>query len=177
VDSRSISIRRLTANGVGWTNSFRPARLRQIEFRGSGWVDQEILRTRDWPPVAAMATYAVRGPPQIRRVPLAPWTLTGIRSECAVVLVDQTTEAIVPAHGSDRLRRRREGRHVHAIRRRETQSAVRPVPVVVIDECPQHPSRLATVGDQEPIEALSPCRAGEALGDRVARSVSPACRP
>lgn len=52
-------------------------------------------------------------------------------------------------------------------RRRETQRTVWPVPVVVVDEGPQHTLKVPAVGDQQPVQALPAHRANEALCDRV----------
>jgi hypothetical protein len=47
------------------------------------------------------------------------------------------------------------------------QGAVRTVCVVVIDELAEHVLEVATVQDDEPVEAFSADGADEALGDRI----------
>jgi hypothetical protein len=74
----------------------------------------------------------------------------------AAVLVDQPAETAAPADVGEPCRRRRQGHEIRAIRRREIQGTVRAVSVVVIDVGPQHPLKVAAVGDQQPAQALSP---------------------
>lgn len=108
-----------------------------------------------------------RRPSVIRRFHFGRPGRTDIRSSRERVLVDQPAEAIAPSDPGDGRWYSRHGHYVDAIRRREVQGAVRPMSVVMINEGPQDPLEVATVGDQQPIQALSPHGPDEALGDRV----------
>jgi hypothetical protein len=82
------------------------------------------------------------------------------------VLVEEPAEAVVSldarrwrAHKGELPRSR--------IGRLEVERAVRPVAVVVVDEDPQDALEMASVHDQQPVEALGTDGADEALRDRV----------
>lgn len=79
----------------------------------------------------------------------------------------QSAEAVAPVDPGDVRRPGRQGRDIRTIRCREIQRSMGTVPVVVADEGSQHPLEVPAVDHQQPVEALSPDRAHEALGDRV----------
>jgi hypothetical protein len=84
-------------------------------------------------------------------------------SDCRAVFVDQAAESVrsLDVHGLGRRARSgvRPGLGWH-----EPEAAVRPVAVVVVDVDSEDALELATVDDQDPVEALAPDRADEALG-------------
>jgi hypothetical protein len=91
----------------------------------------------------------------------------GARSGRDVVLVDQAAEPVAPLNRRSCRPRDETKRGSPAVRGREVQGAMRSVPVVVIDEHPQHVLQLAAAEDQGPVEALAAHGADKALGGRV----------
>ena len=49
----------------------------------------------------------------------------------------------------------------------QVDPAVRALVVVMLDERPQGPFKVALASYKDPVKALGPCRADEAFGDRV----------
>jgi broad specificity phosphatase PhoE len=89
---------------------------------------------------------------------------TSVRScRGAVVLVDEPAEPVSSPHLLPRSRSRVE----LSLRRIELQPAVRTLPVVVVDEFLEHAFEVPSTKDERPVEALVPCRAHPALGERV----------
>jgi hypothetical protein len=79
-----------------------------------------------------------------------------------VVLVDEPAK---PVAAADLTHRR--SRVVPGLGRLEFECTVRPLGVVVVDVNAEHVFEVASVEDQQPVEALGAHRADEALGDRV----------
>jgi hypothetical protein len=80
--------------------------------------------------------------------------------------VNEPTESI-PAADPERIRGSGEAESRSRLWRHESQATMRTMAVVVIDVGVQDVLELATAGDQNPVEALAPHGADEALGKRV----------
>ena len=80
--------------------------------------------------------------------------------------MDEPTESI-PAADPERIRASGEAESRSRLWRHESQATMRTMAVVMIDVGVQDVLELATAGDQDPVEALAPHGADEALGKRV----------
>ena len=82
------------------------------------------------------------------------------------ILVNAPTES-VSAGDLERIRGSGEAESRSRLWRDESEATMRTVAVVVLDVGVQDALELATAGDQDPVEALAPHGADEALGKRV----------
>jgi hypothetical protein len=82
------------------------------------------------------------------------------------VLVNEPTESI-RAENPERSRGSGEAESRSRLWRQESQATMRTMAVVMIDVGVQDALELATIDDQDPVEALAPHGADEALGKRV----------
>src|SRR5207253_2794326 len=96
-------------------------------------------------------------------------TLWGVRTRSSrsdeYIFMDESAEDVAALKVLERQRGRRVRQRI--IWCAKTQTAMRPAPIVVTDEDPQHSFEMAAVDDEQMVETLPPHGADPSLSERV----------